>query len=243
MKYKDFEPSIIQENKLLLLCKRLKSATLDDFTSFMEIDEKVINTILLYLIDEGCIKEENGVYYFLKSCAPRHNKAKRENKSLTLMFQFHSPAAIDLIIKSFCLGIQTAKTAYLTNLSNGCIADFYCEFRKLIYERQHKILLNNFFINPQIGRYRIFFEQYVYFYIYNNQVYLSNKYLNCLDGKEFTKPQIKEFKKIYCYLSRLSSHNTNSASLHNKIAEAIWRRNKSCNELYADLKCNLLNIS
>ena len=51
MKCKDFEPSIIQENKLLLLCKRLKSATLDDFTSFMEIDEKVISTILLYLIN------------------------------------------------------------------------------------------------------------------------------------------------------------------------------------------------
>lgn len=51
MKCKDFEPSIIQEKRILKLCKRLNKFSLDDFTSFMEIDEKVINTILLYLIN------------------------------------------------------------------------------------------------------------------------------------------------------------------------------------------------
>ena len=226
--------------QLLLLCKRLKNATRDELLDFMEVEEDVLDSMLLYLINEGRLEENDGCYYYVQT--PRSTEQKRI-KNLHLMFQFHSPETIDLIIKSFCLGIQTQKTAYLTNLHNSCIANFYTEFRKLIYKRQFKTLLNKFFKKPQIGRYRVFFDQYAYFYVYENQVYVSEKLLRYNDEKKFNKDQIKEFTKIYCYLSRYVSHNTNQAKLHHKLAEGIWRREKEFEELYMDLKCNLLNIS
>ena len=231
------------KDKLLSLCKRLRNATHDELLSFMEIEEDVLDRMLLFLIEEGKIEKSGDTYHFLKSSIPERSRIKRQNKNLFLMFQYHSPETIELIIKSFCLGLQTQKTAYLVNLDNSCIADFYTEFRKLIYENQHKILLNYFFEKPQIGRYRIFFAKYAYFYVYNNQVFISDKYLNFIDGKDFSKSEILEFKKTYSYLTRLMAHNTNKAGLHQKLAEGIWRRNKEFEELYFDLKVNLLNIS
>lgn len=52
--------------------------------------------------------------------------------------------------------------------------------------------------------------------------------------KVFTRDEIKEFKKIYCYLSRLECHNQNKNFLGYKLAESIWRRNKDFGELYYD---------
>ncbi len=241
MEYKDFEQSIIQDNKLLSLCRRLKNSTRDELLSYLEINEEVLDLMLLFLIDEGSIEEHDGVYSYVESSTLK-SKVKRQNKNLHYMFQLHSPETIDLLIKSFCLGLQTQKTAYLLNLNNSCIADFYTEFRKLIYERQHKTLLNYFFEKPLVGRYRIFFEQYAYFYIYNNQVFVSEKLLRETDGKDFTKTEIQEFKKVYSFLTRQVAHNTNQAKLHHKLAEGIWRRERTFEDLYQDLKKNLLNI-
>ena len=38
MKYKDFEPSIIQEKRILKLCKRLNKFSLDEIETISEID-------------------------------------------------------------------------------------------------------------------------------------------------------------------------------------------------------------
>lgn len=230
------------KDKLLALCRRLKNFTREEILSYLEIEENMLDRGLLFLIEEGCIEEHKGVYSYVKSSASTSN-VKRENKNLHYMFQFHSQETIELLIKSFCLGLQTQKTAYLLNLNNSCIADFYTEFRKLIYERQHKILLNYFFEKPQIGRYRIFFEQYAYFYVYNNQVFVSKKLLRETNGKAFSKTDIQNFKKVYSYLTRQVAHNTNQAKLHHKLAEGIWRRERTFEDLYQDLKKNLLNIS
>lgn len=230
------------KDKLLSLCRRLKNFTRDELLSFMDIEEEVLDLMLLFLIDEGNIEERDGVYSYVKPSTLKSN-IKWQNKNLHYMFQFHSPETIDLIIKSYCLGIPTHKTCYLVTLNNSCIADFYTEFRKLIYERQHKTLLNCFFEKPQIGRYRIFFEQYAYFYVYNNHVFVSEKLLRENNGKNFTKTEVQEFKKIYSFLTRQVAHNTNQAKLHHKLAEGIWRRERTFEDLYQDLKVNLLNIS
>lgn len=242
MECKDFELSIIQENKLLSLCKRLRNATLDELLSFMEIEEEVLESILFYLIDNGHLKESNGIYTYIKPEDIEHSN-KRKKKNLHLMFQYHSPEVIKLIIKSFCLSIPSQKACYLIDLSDSCILDFYNQFRKLIYERQQKMLLNKFFQKPQQGRYRLFFEKYAYFYVYDNQIFVTDKLLRYRDERIFNKSEIQEFKKVYSYLSRIISHNKNEINLYQNLAEYIWRRNKDFNLLYEDLKINLLNIS
>lgn len=230
------------KDKLISLCRRLKNFTRDELLSFIDVEEEVLDLTLLFLIYEGSIEECDGVYSYVKSSTLKSN-VKRQNKSLHCMFQFHSPETIDLLIKSFCLGLQTQKAAYLSNLNNSCVADFYTEFRKLIYERQYKTLLNCFFEKPQIGRYRIFFEQYAYFYVYNNRVLVSEKLLQASTERTFAKTEIQEFKKVYSFLTRQVAHNTNQAKLHHKLAEAIWRREQTFEALYQDLKINLLNIN
>jgi len=62
-----------------------------------------------------------------------------------------------------------------------------------------------------------------------------------MNQRFLTKEENKEFKKVYCYISRTLIHNNNKYFLHHKIAEAIWRRNKSFEEMYSDIK-KLLNF-
>lgn len=62
-----------------------------------------------------------------------------------------------------------------------------------------------------------------YFYIYD-KVYVSEKLLKSPKEKSFTKKETAEFKKIYCYLTIMESHNKNKANLYFNIAEKLWKQ-------------------
>lgn len=109
-------------------------------------------------------------------------------------------------------------------------------FRKIIYDRQFKLLLQLFCEKPQQGRYRKFYEKYAYFYVYNGQVFVSDKLFKASLEKNYTKSEIREFKNMYCYLSRIENHNMNENYMFYRLAEYIWRRNREYIELYSDLK-------
>ena len=89
-------------------------------------------------------------------------------------------------------------------------------------------------------RFRKFFEKYAYFYNYNNKIFVTKKPLQAKRENNFTQEEEQEFKKIYCYLARIESHNQNEVYLYQRLAESIWRREKSFEELYSDLNDNLL---
>lgn len=72
---------------------------------------------------------------------------------------------------------------------------------------------------------------------------MSEILLQSPDDKPLDTIDKAEFSKIYCYLTRNLTHNQNAHNLNYKIAEILWRRNKNFNELYFDLKNNLLNFS
>ena len=46
------------KDKVLRLCRRLKKCTLDELVSFIETDEDVIKTALIYLENENLIQEK-----------------------------------------------------------------------------------------------------------------------------------------------------------------------------------------
>jgi hypothetical protein len=81
----------------------------------------------------------------------------------------------------------------------------------------------------------MFYEKYAYFYVYNNQVFVSDKLLRANYEKKFEKPEIREFKRMYSYLARVESHNVNENYMYYRLAEYIWRRGKSFEELYKDI--------
>lgn len=225
------------KDQVLKLCKRLKSCTLNDLVQFTEADETVIETLVLFLEQEGLIQFKDGLITINDIKKPKDDVC---NKNLKLMFQHRSDEEIEIILKGFCLEIPPQKLCHFVGVKDGCICDYYCLFRKLIYERQFKQLLHLFFENPQIGRYRNFYEKYAYFYVYNNQIYVSEKLLRATLEKNYTKEEVKEFKKMYCYLSRIESHHMNENYMYFRLAEYIWRKEKCLEELYDDLKNNLI---
>jgi len=189
-----------------------------------DIEESVLQLLLLTLVNEKRLIQKNGIYFY--------NKTK--NKPFSLL-QYFNKTIINLVIKSFCVQIPASKTSLIVGISEESVDKFYSYFRKLLYDKQNFELLKLHSLTPQKSRIRTFFKQNAYFYIYNNQVYVTDKPLNSTNEKTFTKEEIKEFKKIYCYLSRIECHNKNQVNLYHRLAEALWRRNKSFEELLENL--------
>ena len=150
---------------------------------------------------------------------------------------------MDIVIRCFCLSIPAYKAKDVIGIAESSTIQLYYIFRELIYEWQINKLKSLYDKSPQQGRNRIFYDEEFSFYVYDNQVFVSENLFQSPEEKAFTKPEIQEFKKVYSYLTRFTSHNSNKVDLPQKLAEGIWRRNKVFEELYADLKVNLLNIS
>ena len=227
------------KDKVLKLCRRLKKCTLNDLISYTEENEDIIKTALLYLDNEGLIQEKNGNIYYLDK---KYKKDHVQAKNINIMMEYRTPEEVEIIIKGFCLEIPPQKLCELIGVNPNCICKYYGVFRKMIYDRQYKLLLKSFFEKPQIGRYRRFYEKYAFFYVYKDQVFVCDKLLRASIEKNFTKSQIREFKNMYCYLARIESHNSNENYMFYRLAEYIWRRYREYAYLYQDLKQNLLNI-
>lgn len=220
------------QEKILKLCKRLKSCTLNDLISFLDVDVSIIETALLYLEQAGFININNEIITVNLDPKP---KTAIDRKNIYLMKEHISDEQLDIIIKSFCLEIPPQKSSIIANVSDDRVCNYYCIFRKLIYERQFNELISTFIKYPQIGRYRKFYEKYAYFYTYQSKVFVSDKFLRGNFERDYTKPEIREFKNMYCYLSRVESHNVNKNYMYFRLAEYIWRRNKKYVELYTDI--------
>ena len=222
------------KERILRLCKRLDKFTLDEITVIADdINETTISLILLYLVSEGHLIQKDNIYFY--------NKCKLVTEQTPILKRF-SKETVDLTLRAFCSEITADKMSNLLSISEDSTMKLYSYFRKCIYNNQYKHLCDYYSRSPQKYRTCTFFDSYIaYFYIYNNVVFITENPFVCESEKNFSKSEIKEFKKIYSYLSRIQSHNKNKINLHHKLAEALWRRNKSFNELYETLK-NIMNI-
>lgn len=222
------------KDKILLLCKRLNKFTLDEISTISELAPDRLLPIINELIFESKLLQENGVYFYTK---------KQSISAKYSIFKYYPKVTIDLVLKCFCESIGTTKVSHILSMGEDQVQKFYTIFRMLIYERQEKLLRNFYAQEPQNARRRKFFDQEVYLYIYNKQVFVSENLLQSYDDKPLNTNDKAEFSKIYCYLTRNLTHNQNAHNLNCKIAETLWRRNKNFNELYFDLKNKLLNFS
>ena len=219
------------KERVLRLCRRLDKFTLDEISTIAEdVDESVLELLLLTLVQEGKLRLRNGLYFYNK---------KQISKKLSIL-SFYPKHIIDTAIRCFCLSIPAYKVAKILDIGEDQSSKIYNIFRELIYEHQTKKLKSLYKRTPQQCRNRIFFNEELSFYVYNNQVFISENPFQNPDEKAFTKSEVQEFKKVYSYLTRFTSHNSNKVDLPQKLAEGIWRRNKEFKELYVDLKVNLL---
>jgi len=189
------------KDKVLKLCRRLRKATKSDLLQILEIEPNVLETILMYLLDEGLLEKQSNCY-FPTNKVSKEKRTKEECRSLPLMLQYHSAETVDLIIRGFCEKIGSQKMCNIANVSPSTITAFYNEFRKLIYKRQHNEFLNNYFTNPKQCRYRQFFDIFGFFYIYNKNIYISERPLRAPFENDYTKTDISNLKKVYSFIRR-----------------------------------------
>lgn len=222
------------KDRILQLCKRLNKFTLNEIIIISEIPKGILLPILDELIVENKLLFENNIYSYLK---------KQTISKQYPIFKYYPKATIDSVLRCFCESINTTKASHILSIGEDQVQKFYTIFRTFIYERQEKYLRTFYPREPQNARRRKFFDQEVYLYIYNKQVFVSKILLQSPYDKPLNKNDKAEFSKMYCYLTRNLIHNQNAHNLNYKITEILWRRNKNFNELYFDLKNNLLNFS
>lgn len=222
------------KDKILLLCKRLNKFTLDEIFAISELSSEDLLPTINELISCGKLRKENGVYLYSK----KQNISQKYS-----IFNYYPKVTIDMVLRCFCESVTTTKTSHILSMGEEQVQKFYTIFRTLIYELQEKSLRGFYVQEPQNARHRKFFEQEVYLYIYNKQVFVSEILLQSPKDRPLNPNDKANFSKIYCYLARNLTHNQNAHNLNYKIAETLWRRNKNFNELYFDLKNKLLKFS
>ena len=200
--------------RVLRLCKRLDKFTFDEISTIAEdVDEAVLELLLLTLVQEGKLTLRNDLYFYNKQSF---------NKKYSIL-SYYPAKILDIVIRCFCLSIPAYKATQIIGIADNSTVKLYTIFRELIYERQTnklKLLYNK---SPQQGRNRIFYDEEFSFYVYDNQVFVGENLFQSPEEKIFTKPEIQEFKKVYSYLTRFTSHNSNKVDLLQKLAEGIWR--------------------
>lgn len=218
-------------NKILKLAKRLDKFTPKEIEPILNIDN--LQEILDDLIKEKSLQIQNGFYFYIK---------KESKKSdLPLFFQFHTKEEIDMIIKCFCAGVATDKGAFLIGISDGPLQKFNMYFREMIYEKRLQELKEYFAKNPKAPKVRTFYEIPVYFYLYDDKLFVTGKELKAKVSEEHTKEEILKIKVLYSRLRRSINHSNMKKLLPYHVAEHIWKYGKEFEQLKSEIY-SLLNL-
>ncbi len=214
------------KDKLLKLAKRLKKLTMEEIEPILNCEN--LQEILDDLVKEKLLQCQNGIYFYIKK--------EYKKSDLPLFFQFHTKEEIDMIIKCFCAGITSDKGAFLLEVSDATLQKFNAYFRKILYEKQLQELKEHFAKNPKAPKVRTFYEIPVYFYLYDEKLFVTGKELKAKDLKEHTKEEKLKIKVLYSRLRRSINHSNMKKLLPHHLAEHIWKYGKSFerlkNEIY-----------
>lgn len=218
------------DEQILRLCKRLKNFTLEEVEPILNIEN--LENILQKFVAENALSFQRGKYFY--------NKRQKEQVRLPLFFQCHSPQAINLIIKCFCAEIPFTKIIFLTDNTEEVLYKFNKFFRKIIFEKQKNQLLHFYEKSPKSPWKREFYGNIFYFYNYENSFYISENRLISISEKMYKKAEYLEFKRVYSFIRRkYDSHNGHKFNSEWHLAEFLWRRNKSFEQLKNELSENL----
>lgn len=225
------------KERILKLCKRLDKFTLEEIVTIAEdINEATLELALMYLVNEKRIIKKDNMYFYNKEFSKNNFHGK-----LPQFFQHHSKQEIDYIIKGFCANIEVLKMIDLFGFSNKVMNKFNQYFRTIIYEKQRQELLKLFEKTPKIPYERVYMNTKVYLYLYNNNLYVSEKYLVSKEAKKHTNDERLEIKNIYLRSYRKVLSRSFALKFHLHLAEEIWKYGKGFDEQYYKLKTMIYN--
>ena len=207
------------KNKILKLAKRLEKFRLEDVESILG---EGIKDILQELVEEGQLNLVGEIYSY---------KAE-QNLPLPFCFKFHSQEKIEMITKCFCARVKSKQASFLLDIGDATMQNFYKHFRQMIYERQLNALKTHFEQEPKIAKMRKFYDIPVYFYLYNDELFVADKPLKTKRKKlPHTKQESLRIKVLYSRLRHSINHSQMKQNLAQHVAEHIWRYGKKFYEL------------
>lgn len=199
------------KNKILKLAKRLETFRLEDVESIMG---EGIEDILQELVEDGQLNSVGKIYSY---------KAER-NLPLPFCFKFHSQEKIEMITKCFCAGVKSKQASFLLDIADATVQNFYKHFRQMIYERQLNALKTHFEQKPKFAKMRRFYDIPVYFYLYDDELFVVDKPLKTKRKKLLhTKQESLRIKVLYSRLRRSINHSQMKQNLAQHVAEHIWK--------------------
>lgn len=214
------------KNKILKLAKRLETFKLEDVESI--IGER-IEDVLQELVEDRQLNLVGEIYSY---------KAE-QNLQLPFCFKFHSQEKIEMITKCFCAGVKSKQASFLLDIADATVQNFYKHFRQMIYERQLNTLKTHFEHEPKIPKMRKFYDIPVYFYLYDDELFVVDKQLKTKRKKlPHTKQESLRIKVLYSRLRRSINHSQMKQNLAQHLAEHIWRYRKCYTDIFLCLNYN-----
>ena len=208
------------KNKILKLAKRLETFKLEDIESIMG---EGIEGVLQKLVEDGQLNLVGGIYSY----------KTKQNLPLPFCFKFHSQEKIEMITKCFCAGVKSKQASFLLDIGDATMQNFYKHFRQMIYERQLNALKTHFEQKPKIAKMRRFFDIPVYFYIYDDELFVVDKPLKTKRNKlPHTKEESLRIKVLYSRIRRSINHSQMKQNLAQHVAEHIWRYIETYKKLF-----------
>ena len=209
------------KDKILKLAKRLDKFTLEDIEPILNCEG--VNEVLQELVSEGRLDFDGNNYY----------KEPVKHLPLPFCFKFHSPEKIEMITKCFCAGVKSKQASFLLDIADATVQNFYKHFRQMIFEHQLNALKTHFEREPKIPKMRKFYEIPVYFYLYDNELFVVDKPLKTKRKKlPHTKQEYLRIKVLYSRLRRSINHSQMKQNLAQHVAEHIWRYNEKIYNLF-----------
>ena len=200
------------KDKILKLAKRLETFRLEDIEAIM--GEDGIKEILQELAADGRLDLVGGIYSY----------KTKQNLPLPFCFKFHSQEKIEMITKCFCVGVKSKQASFLLDIADATVQNFYKHFRQMIFERQLNALKTHFEREPKIAKMRRFYDIPVYFYLYDDELFVVDKPLKTKRKKlPHTKRESLRIKVLYSRLRRSINHSQMKQNLAQHVAEHIWR--------------------
>ena len=204
------------KDKILKLAKRLDKFRLEDIEPILNCEG--VNETLEGLVKEGRLDFDGNIYSY---------KEPVKHSPLPFCFKFHSQEKIEMITKCFCAGVKSKQASFLLDISDATVQNFYKHFRQMIYERQLNALKTHFERKPKIPKMRKFFDIPVYFYLYDDELFVVDKPLKTeQQALPHTKEESLRIKVLYSRLRRSINHSKMKQNLAQHVAEHVWRDEK-----------------
>lgn len=141
-----------------------------------------------------------------------------------------------MITKCFCAGVKSKQASFLLDIADATVQNFYKHFRQMIFERQLNALKTHFEREPRIPKMRRFYDIPVYFYLYDDDLFVVDKPLKTKRKKlPHTKEESLRIKVFYSRLRRSINHSQMKQNLAQHVTEHMFKYDKSYNDICLQL--------